>query len=542
LKPQHRSTVVTLLQNKVSQHEIKRKTGIDRKTIRKLAQAMFACAEAPASNSSMATGSPGLADQIPPPRPPAPGALPTHVRSACEPHRGWIEAQVQLGRNATAIYQELVDRYGFESRYNSVKRFCRSLRRREPEQFDRLEFLPGEEAQVDYGEGALTLHPTSDRYRKPRLFVMTLRYSRRSFRRVVWKSSSEVWARLHEEAFRYFGGCPQYVVLDNLKEGVIKPDIYEPELNRVYAAMLAHYGVVADPARIRDPNRKGTVESAIQHTQGTALKGRRFESIEAQNAFLAQWEEKWAALRIHGRAKRQVEEMFQEERSQLKALPIEGFRYFTEGTRTVQDDTTVQVAGAWYAARPAPIGTNVLVRLYEHEIEIRDLNTLALIRRHSRALRQGEVKLPDAERVFNPSRQTRQVLARAEAIGARTHELCRQLFERRGREAQKSMWGIVGLSSRYPAWLLEQACAAALARHIRSYKAVRAIADQLLAQVVTRLDARQAELSLDSPTPLLTQEHELIRDVTEYSEFFKRCVGGTEQQTAAPEPTIGHEG
>jgi transposase len=65
-----------------------------------------------------------------------------------------------------------------------------------------------------------------------------------------------VWARLHEEAFRYFGGCPQYVVLDNLKEGVIKPDIYEPELNRVYAAMLEHYDVVADPARVRDPNRK----------------------------------------------------------------------------------------------------------------------------------------------------------------------------------------------------------------------------------------------------------------------------------------------
>jgi hypothetical protein len=58
-----------LLQNKVSQHEIKRKTGIDRKTIRKLAQAMFASAEAPASNSPMATGSPGVADQIPPPRP-----------------------------------------------------------------------------------------------------------------------------------------------------------------------------------------------------------------------------------------------------------------------------------------------------------------------------------------------------------------------------------------------------------------------------------------------------------------------------------------
>jgi transposase len=63
--------------------------------------------------------------------------------------------------------------------------------------------------------------------------TLRLRYSRRSFRRVVWSSSQETWARLHEEAFRYFGGAVSYVVLDNLKEGVITPDLYEPQINRV---------------------------------------------------------------------------------------------------------------------------------------------------------------------------------------------------------------------------------------------------------------------------------------------------------------------
>ena len=113
--------------------------------------------------------------------------------------------------------------------------------------------------------------------------------------------------------------------------------------------------------------------------------------------------------------------MFQEERAHLKALPLEGFRYFEEGTRTVQDDTTIQVDHAWYAARPARIGARVLIRLYETELEIRDLQTLELIRRHTRATRKGELKLPDAERVFNPSRQTHQILARAEQIGPHTH-------------------------------------------------------------------------------------------------------------------------
>src|SRR5687767_7588175 len=56
------------------------------------------------------------------------------------------------------------------------------LRQRQPEQFDRLEFLPGEKMQVDHGEGAPTRVPGTEHYRKPRLFVATLRYSRRSFR------------------------------------------------------------------------------------------------------------------------------------------------------------------------------------------------------------------------------------------------------------------------------------------------------------------------------------------------------------------------
>lgn len=530
MTPEKRNTVVTLLQNAISQHEISRKTGIDRKTIRKIAQSLVAAT----ANSPMATGSGVHGEQIPPPRPPAPAeAANSVVQSACEPHREWIEAQIRLGRNAVAIYQDLVDHHGFASRYNSVKRFCRSLRQHEPAQFDRLEFQPGEEAQVDYGEGALTRLPNG-RYRRPRLFVMTLRHSRRSFRKVVWNSSSETWARLHEEAFRAFGGSVQYVVLDNLKEGVIKPDLYEPELNRVYAEMLRHYGVVADAARIRDPNRKGTVESAIQHTQATALKGRRFESLQAQNDFLAHWETNWAAKRIHGRAKRQVEEMFQAERPHLKPLPLEGFRYFTDVVRTVQDDTTVQVDGAWYAARPAGIGSQVLVRCFEHEIEIRHLQSLALIRRHSR-LPKGAVELPEAERVFNPSRQTRLILARAEAVGPHTHALCQTLFDRQGREAHRRLWGIVGLAGRYPAWILEQACATAAAQGISSYKAVRALADRYLAQMAARLDPRQGDLPL--AVPALTQSHELIRDLAEYGDFFQRSAATGDEHPPVPGPT-----
>ncbi|NYT57292.1 IS21 family transposase, partial [Eoetvoesiella caeni] len=299
---------------------------------------------------------------------------------------------------------------GFTGAYNSVKRFAGKLQEHDPEQFDRLEFAPGEEAQVDYGEGAPTRVPGTQRYRRPRLFVMTLRYSRRSFRRVVWKSSQETWAQLHEQAWRYFGGTTHYVVLDNLKEGVLAPDLYEPELNPVYAMVLRHYGVVADPARVRDPNRKGTVEHAIGHTQATALKGKRFESLEEQNAFLEHWETRWAAPRIHGSTRRQVEAMYQEERPHLQALPISGVQYFKEAQRTVCDDTCIRVDHSSYAARPARIGSRVLVRLFDHYLEIRELGTQALIRTHARVDRPGTVVLPDEERLFNPSRETRALL------------------------------------------------------------------------------------------------------------------------------------
>lgn len=87
--------------------------------------------------------------------------------SRCEPHRAFIDAQLRLGRNATAIYQDLVDLHGFDGAYNSVKRFAAQLHQKVPEPFNRLSFASGEEMQVDYGEGAPTRVPGTERWRKP---------------------------------------------------------------------------------------------------------------------------------------------------------------------------------------------------------------------------------------------------------------------------------------------------------------------------------------------------------------------------------------
>src|SRR5690348_13422242 len=181
-------------------------------------------------------------DSETPRRPPssrAPGA------SACEPYRALIVDAVRRGRNAMGIWQNLVDDHGFPARYASVRRFVEHLRGATPKEARVvITTPPGEEAQVDYGDdGPMVRHPETGQYRRTRLFVMTLGHSRKSVRILAWKSSTRIWADLHEQAFRRLGGAPRFVVLDNLREGVITPDIYDPALNPLYRDALAHYGV-----------------------------------------------------------------------------------------------------------------------------------------------------------------------------------------------------------------------------------------------------------------------------------------------------------
>jgi hypothetical protein len=178
----------------------------------------------------------------------------------------------------------------------------------------------------------------------------------------VFRSSSRVWAELHEKAFRRLGGVTRVVVLDNLREGVITPDIYDATLNPLYRDVLKHYGAVALPCRVRDPDRKGKVESGVGHAQKTPLKGQRFESLEQAQAYLDHWEERWADTRIHGTTKRQVAAMFAEEKPALLPLPVEPFRYYQYGERTVHLDGCVEVDAAYYGAPPGWIGRRVHVQ------------------------------------------------------------------------------------------------------------------------------------------------------------------------------------
>jgi len=499
LKPNLRITIETLLARGASQREIERRTGVDRKTIRRYA----------ANSPGVAIGSGCAEARTPPPRPPAPTSAVSV--SACAAHREFIEAQVALGRNAVSIYQDLVETHGFDHAYNSVKRYVRGLRAREPERYDVLEHGPGEEAQVDYGQGALT-RAAGGRYRRPYLFVMTLKYSGKAFRKVVWKTSAEVWARLHEEAFRALG-VAKYVVLDNLREGVIEPSLYEPRLNATYAALLAHYGASADACRVADPNRKGTVEQAIRHTQDTALKGRQFESLEEQNAWLAHWEERWAASRIHGRKKRQVLALYAEERPYLLPLPLESFRMFRTVVRTVDDAGCIVIDNRYYPALPARLYSEVTVRVYAEEIEILAADG-AVLRRHPRSARPGYAALSDHDRLFNPSRETGALLRRVAKIGPHAGRLGERLFATLGRPGHKALYGLANLPKHHAREDIEAACATLLETDSASYRTLARLVEHKTLAREARAAAAQAE------APALTQSAPEIRAIDDYQRFF----------------------
>jgi hypothetical protein len=257
-----------------------------------------------------------------------------------------------------------------------------------------------------------------------------------------------------------------------------------------------------------------------------ALKGRRFESLEEQNAFLAHWERNWAAKRIHGTERRQVQAMFEEERPHLKPLPLLGMPYFDEAVRTVCDDSCVRVDHSSYAARPAAIGSKVLVRIYKQRIEIRCLASGTLLRTHTKAERPGTVVLPMEERVFNPSRETRLILRQASEIGEHASRLCELLFAIEGRVGQRKLWGIVGLARRYPAHCINAACAQALEQGVYSYKRVLALTEERFAQAMAAIEATSSASNSAPATSAhaLTQQHALIRDADEYGDLFAHAT------------------
>ena len=428
--------------------------------------------------------------------------------SACEPYRELIVEALGRGRNAMAIWQDLVDDHGFPARYASVRRFVSTVRQ-QPTVEARVVIAtaPAEEAQVDYGEGPMVRDPDSGKYRRTRLFVLTLGYSRKAVRLLVQRSSAQVWAELHERAFRRLGGTVRVVVLDNLKEGVLTPDIYDPALNPLYRDVLAHYGVVALPCRVRDPDRKGKVEAAVGHAQKTPLRGLRFERLDDGQAYLDRWEQRWADTRIHGTTKRQVAAMFAEERPALGPLPLEPFRYYQYGRRNVHLDGCVEVAAAYYSAPPGWIGRRVDVQWNDAHVRLLDPSTGQLLREHLRAPR-GWHRIADPDRPARTPPKTLALLAAAKRAGPAISTICDHIHRHEGAAGVRRILGVLSLARKHGPAVAEDAATAALELGVPTYRFLKRYLDR---RSVAPLSLRQVD--------------PLIRQLTLYRDLIDRRTG-----------------
>ena len=184
--------------------------------------------------------------------------------------QSWLSEPDMTAKQIWRLLKELGNTFS----YTSVKRYVKRL---SPDTSRpstvRLETLPGEQSQVDFGRVTLNFGET---HKKVWAFVLSLSYSRHRFVRFVERQDTQSWLDCHIRAFEFFGGVSKTILLDNLKAGVVKADIYDPTINRAYGELERHYGFVADPAKVMTPEHKGKVERSMPTIRQQLVAGRQY--------------------------------------------------------------------------------------------------------------------------------------------------------------------------------------------------------------------------------------------------------------------------
>lgn len=432
-----------------------------------------------------------------------PAKVATGSRSLCEPHRELITAALVQGLSAIRIHQDLVAEHAFAGRYNTVKRFVHVLSDAAPLPFRRIETAPGEEMQVDFGQGAPVIDPTSGKRRRPHLFRATLSFSRKGYSEVVWRQDTESFLRCLENAFRHFGGVAKTVIPDNLKAAVLQADWFDPELNPKLTSFAEHYGTVILPTKPRTPQHKGKVEAGVKYVQNNALKGRTFGSLAEQNQYLDQWEARVADTRIHGTVRQQVEALFtKQEQPALQPLPAGLFPSFHEARRSVHRDGYVEYKKAYYSVPPEHVGRQVWVR---GEAKLLHIYTLLMRQIAVHTLVEAGRFATDATHVHPHKRNAIEwggdyLLERCKLIGPHSGAWAAAMYGNRGPIGMRVLQGLLQLARKHPVGQLEQASEKAVRHSCWRLRDLRRLMEQ--GDQVVQVD--------------FLQEHELIRDLSAY--------------------------
>jgi len=501
-------SILTLAGHGWSARQIARQLDVDRGTVGKYLRLAR-------SNPAISTSG---SESQPAPKP----AISTPGRqSLCQPWQPQIEAALSVGLSARRIYQDLVSDHGFDGSYQAVKRFVRQLRKSGTVPFVRMETQPGAEAQVDFGQGAWVME--NDRRRRPHLFRMVLSHSRKGYSEVVWRQTTESFIRCLENAFRYLGGIPKTLVIDNLRAAVSRADWYDPQLNAKVAEFCRHYGTVMLPTRPAMPHHKGKVEAGVKFAQNNALKGRKFESLAQQNLFLLEWEKGVADRRIHGTTRKQVGHVFDEaERVHLLPLPSSLFPMFEEAPRTVHRDGYIELQRTYYSVPPEYVGRKVWARWESRLIRVFNQRR-EVIAVHVRA-EPGKF-VTDPNHLHSPHRRVIEqgldyLLDRARLFGTHTGSWAQGMIQQRGPIGVRVLHGLLALAQKHPAKALEGAAQKALHHGAWRLRDLRILLEQA------------------GPAPQLDflETHPIIRNLDAYRDHVPDCFAPNNQTINSTPP------
>jgi hypothetical protein len=364
--------------------------------------------------------------------------------------------------------------------------------------------------------------------RKTHVFRIVLSHSRKAYSEVCYRQTTEDFLRAIENAFWHFGGVTKTLVIDNLKAAVAHPDWFDPELTPKVQSFSEHYGTVILPTRPYTPRHKGKVESGVKYVQNNALKGRRFDSLPAQQEHLQHWEATVADTRIHGTTKEQVSQRFEVERTALPPLPVEPFANFQEAKRKVHRDGHVEVAKAYYSVPPEYLGRELwarwdarLVRIFNHR---REQVAIHLRSEPGRFNTIGQHVA--AEKISGLERGASYLLSKVRAIGPQAHQWAQAMLTARGIAGTRVLQGLLSLDKKHSSEALENACQTALSHGVYRLKTVR----QLL----------QRQPPPQRPLPFLDQ-HPIIRPLDDYAQVVARAIHRQDGRPSLDEGFSRHE-
>lgn len=398
--------------------------------------------------------------------------------SSVEPYRAMVERWLDDGVSGVVIHAVLGREHGYRGSYSSVHRMVAALaRNRAPEATVRLDFAPGEAAQVDFGAGPRLADPATGRRRRAWCFVMTLAFSRHQYLEFVFDQSVATWLGCHRRAFEWFGGVPERVIIDNPKCAITRACARDPVVQRAYAECAEGYGFRIDPCPPADPQKKGIVEAGVKYVKGNFLPTRSFRDLADLNAQARGWALEVAGLRVHGTTREAPLARYERERPLLRPLPAIAPDLGTWARAGVHRDGHLQFDRSLYSVPFTLIGRRLWLRATDTSVSI--FEDYRLVAQHLRAPAPGTRRTvrehlpPDAQAYFLRDRHW--CVAQAAKIGPACAELVDTLLADRIVERLRAAQGVLRLAERFEPLRVEAACRRALEHDSPHYRTVKTL-------------------------------------------------------------------